>query len=72
MNLFQDQDFISFFDRTTRIVERMLCEPKSDYLADYTGESGNLYLILKKSCLMKIFLKTIFPANPLIFYLIKC
>ena len=35
-----DTDFVAFFDRTTRIVERILCEPVTDFTSDYTGEVG--------------------------------
>jgi len=35
-----DTEFIAFFDRTSRIVERMLCEPPTDFASDYTGEVG--------------------------------
>jgi len=35
-----DTDFVAFFDRTTRIVERILCEPITDFTSDYTGEVG--------------------------------
>ena len=35
-----DQDFVAFFDRTTRIVERILSEPTTDFASDYTGEVG--------------------------------
>lgn len=35
-----DSEFIAFFDRTSRIVERILTEPEKDVASDYTGEIG--------------------------------
>ena len=40
----RDGEFMAFFDRTSRVMERFLSEPQSDYFADYTGESGDLYI----------------------------
>ena len=40
---FQDSEFLAFFDRTSRVMERFLSEPHNDYFADYTGESGKFF-----------------------------
>jgi len=36
----RDAEFMAFFDRTSRVMERFLSEPNADFFADYTGESG--------------------------------
>ena len=41
--IFQDSEFLAFFDRTSRVMERFLSEPHNDYFADYTGESGKFF-----------------------------
>ena len=46
--IMMSDDFHKFFDRTTRLMERAMCEDHQSLFVDYTGRIGQLLFLFVK------------------------